>query len=71
MGRPDEAVRGQILAALHYTLGQMITPDNDWNVAPGALGAVPGTPIDRVVRIDYVQHVGSAMIRAVELLESP
>jgi hypothetical protein len=32
-------------------------------------GGVMGNPVDRVVRIDYVQHVCSAMIRAVELAE--
>ncbi|HET9624267.1 MAG TPA: hypothetical protein VFP84_22995, partial [Kofleriaceae bacterium] len=73
-GQPDLAVRDQIRAALAYTLGQQIRPDSDFNVALGPLGtgdgAVPGTPIDRNIRIDYVQHVCSAMIRASEWIDS-
>jgi hypothetical protein len=30
---------------------------------------VPANPVDRSVRIDYVQHVCSAMIRAIPLAE--
>ena len=46
-------------------LRQQIRADNDFYVAGDitGIGAVPGTPIDRLVRIDYVQHVCSAMIR--------
>ena len=32
---------------------------------------MPGSPIDRNVRIDYVQHVCSAMIRASEWIDQP
>ena len=69
-GAPDERIREQILAALHYVLRQQIRPESDWNV-PLAVGqgAVPASPIERNVRIDFVQHVCSAMIRAVELVE--
>jgi hypothetical protein len=68
-GTPDAAVRDQIRAALQYTLGQQIRPDNDFNVIGAGLGGMPGSPIDRNVRIDYVQHVCSAMIRASEVPE--
>jgi hypothetical protein len=37
-------------------------------IGPG-LGGMPGSPIDRTVRIDYVQHVCSAMIRASEFID--
>lgn len=70
-GRPEPAIRGQIEAALRYALGQQIRAESDFHVAGGVrgAGAVPGSPIDRRVRIDYVQHVGSAMIRWAALLE--
>ena len=70
-GTPDPEILKQIKAALKYTLRQQIRPESDYNVAAKAngLGGVPGSPIDRSVRIDYVQHVCSAMIRASELVE--
>jgi hypothetical protein len=69
-GQPEPAVRAQIEGALGYVLGQQIRAQSDFYVASGitGIGAVPGTPIDRQVRIDYVQHVGSAMIRYAALL---
>ena len=68
-GSPDPAVAGQIRAALQYALGQQIRPDSDYNVLGDGDGAMPGTPIDRNIRIDYVQHVCSAMIRASEWID--
>jgi hypothetical protein len=70
-GHPSPALRREILETLHYLLRQQIRPDNDFAVVPKAngLGGVPQNPVDRTVRIDYVQHVCSAMIRAVELAE--
>lgn len=70
-GRPDPAVRRQIKAALQYVIGQQITPDNDFAVIGPGLGGVPGSPIDRTVRIDFVQHVCSAFIRASEWIDDP
>jgi hypothetical protein len=69
-GRPEPAIRGQIEAALGYALGQQIRAESDFYVASGitGIGAVTGTPIDRGVRIDFVQHVCSAMIRYAALL---
>ena len=63
-----ELVR-QIRAALQYVLGQQIRADSDFDVVGQGDGAVPGTPIDRNIRIDYVQHVCSAMIRASEWID--
>jgi hypothetical protein len=70
-GQPSRALRQEILETLHYLLRQQIRPDNDFAVQKksNGLGAVPANPVDRTVRIDYVQHVCSAMIRAVELAE--
>jgi hypothetical protein len=70
-GDPDPKVREQIRAALQYTLGQQIRPESDFNVVGHGLGGMPGSPIDRNVRIDYVQHVCSAMIRASEWIDEP
>ena len=70
-GGGDPEIRRQILAALRYLLRQQVRPESDWNVAAkDALGGIPGSPLDRTVRIDYVQHVCSAMIRATELGEA-
>jgi len=70
-GSPEPAILRQILAAMKYTLRQQIRDDNSYAVAAKAkgLGGVTGSPIDRSVRIDFVQHVCSAMIRASELIE--
>ncbi|MBA3540970.1 MAG: hypothetical protein H0T79_15265, partial [Deltaproteobacteria bacterium] len=68
---PDLAVREQIRAALAYVIGQQIRPESDFNVVGSADGGMPGSPIDRNVRIDYVQHVCSAMIRASEWIDEP
>jgi len=73
-GSPDPRVAAQIRAALGYALGQQIRPDSAFDVASGPLGqgdgAMPGTPLDRNIRIDYVQHVCSAMIRASEWVDN-
>jgi len=63
-GVADPRLAGQIRAALQYLLGQQIRPDSEFDVVGEGDGAIPATPIDRNVRIDYVQHVCSAMIRA-------
>jgi hypothetical protein len=68
-GAPDPRIAGQIRAALQYVLGQQIRPDNAFNVVGQGDGGIPGNPIDRNIRIDYVQHVCSAMIRASEWVD--
>jgi len=68
-GTPDADVREQIRAALQFVLGQQIRPENDFAVVGAGLGGMPGSPIDRSVRIDYVQHVCSAFIRASEWID--
>ena len=70
-GTPDDDVRGQVRAALQYAVGQQITELNDFAVVGPGLGGMPGTPIDRNVRIDYVQHTCSAFIRASEWIDDP
>ncbi|HLL25776.1 MAG TPA: hypothetical protein VK427_26745, partial [Kofleriaceae bacterium] len=68
-GTPDADVKAQIRAALQYALGQQIRPENDFAVIGPGAGGMPGSPIDRNVRIDYVQHVCSAFIRASEFID--
>ena len=70
-GDPDPRIRAQIRATLQYLLGQQLRPDSDFSAAGGADGGLPGSPIERNVRIDYVQHVCSAMIRASEWIDQP
>ncbi len=67
-GAPDPRIADQIRLTLAYLLGQQIRPDNDFAAIGPADGGVPASAIDRTVRIDYVQHVCSAMIRASETL---
>ncbi|HEY0476705.1 MAG TPA: hypothetical protein VGD37_04225 [Kofleriaceae bacterium] len=69
-GAPDPRIAAQIRAALQYVLGQQIGPDADFDVVGQGDGAIPATPIDRNIRIDYVQHVCSAMIRASEWIDA-
>jgi hypothetical protein len=69
-GAPDVRIAAQIRAALQYALGQQIRADSLFNVVGEGDGAIPATPIDRNIRIDYVQHVCSAMIRASEWIDS-
>jgi hypothetical protein len=68
-GDPDPEIRAQIAAALQYALGQQLRPDDDFAVIGSADGGMPSSPVERSVRIDYVQHVCSAMIRASEWID--
>ncbi len=70
-GTPDHDIEEQIRAALQYVLGQQLRPENDFNVVGPGHGGMPGSPIDRNVRIDFVQHVCSAFIRASEFIDQP
>jgi hypothetical protein len=71
-GHRNQTIRAQIELAMRFALSQQLRADSLFSVPPhvNALGAVSGSPIDRAVRIDYVQHVCSAMIRTAEILES-
>jgi hypothetical protein len=70
-GHGDPEIREQIELTLHYALGQQIRPESAFNVVGEGLGGMPASPIDRNVRIDFVQHVCSAMIRASEWIDTP
>jgi hypothetical protein len=63
-GKPSPELKRQIELAMQYSLSQQVRQDALWNIkARDAVGAIPASPIDHSVRIDYVQHVCSAMIR--------
>ena len=68
-GDADPAIREQVRGALQYLLGQQLRPDSDFAAIGDADGGMPGSPVERSVRIDYVQHVCSAMIRASEAID--
>jgi hypothetical protein len=69
-GDPDPDIRAQITATLDYLLAQQVREESDWNVRSArSHGAITASPVLREVRIDYVQHVGAAMLRGAELLE--
>jgi hypothetical protein len=70
-GSPSEPLRQQILRSMEYALRQQVRPDSDFAVSPKAdgLGALPASSINRAVRIDYVQHICSAMVRSIPLVE--
>jgi hypothetical protein len=72
-GLPSEPMRQQILRSMRYALRQQVRAEGDFWVkaGTGGRGAITASPIDPVVRIDYVQHVCSALIRAVPLLSPP
>jgi hypothetical protein len=70
-GKPSRALERQIRQAMQYALSQQVRADGLWNVvARDAIGAMPASPVDHSVRIDYVQHVCSAMIRLASLMEA-
>ncbi|HJK97669.1 MAG TPA: hypothetical protein RMF84_10630 [Polyangiaceae bacterium LLY-WYZ-14_1] len=71
-GRPDPSLAGTIEATLRLLLR--------WRFAPGpthlfdrpeaAFGGIPESPASTMVRNDYVQHAGSALLRWAELLDA-
>jgi hypothetical protein len=67
----SEPLRQQILLAMRYALGQQVRPDSNfaWVDPRGPIGALTSASIDPRVRIDYVQHICSAMIRTAEILD--
>jgi hypothetical protein len=69
-GRADERIRMQVEAALRFLLQQQLQPDACYLCADPArsAGGFLESPAARRVRIDYVQHAGSALLRGSELL---
>jgi hypothetical protein len=70
LGRSGSETREQVLRAMQFLLGRQLRDDNAW-LAPApdeARGGIPQSDVKRQVRIDGIQHGGSALLRAVELL---
>jgi hypothetical protein len=68
--RSTTETREQVLSAMQFLLGRQLRDDNAW-LAPDpdeARGGIPQSDVKRQVRIDGIQHGGSALLRAIELL---
>jgi hypothetical protein len=66
----DRALRAQIDAGVRYLLRHQLTSDDGW-LMPNPTAASGGflmSDVDRHVRIDFVQHACSALLRAAEML---
>jgi len=70
-GRENQPLRQQILRSMRFALRQQVRPDNDfaWPAAAQPLGAITAASTSPVVRIDYVQHICSAMMRTAAILD--
>lgn len=71
-GRPAPelaAVDDELRRALGFVIRQQLSPGPAYLFRdPVAVrGAVPGSPVDPTLRIDYAQHAGSMMIRWLEV----
>jgi hypothetical protein len=71
--REDEALELQLRKSLALLIRHQLTPGLSHLFAdPAAVrGAMPGSPVDWQLRIDYAQHAGSAMVRWLELSSQP
>ncbi len=72
-GRAAPDTKRQIWRALEFLTRNQIRPDNTYLLHDGELsqGALMGSTVRRDIRIDYIQHACSAMIRATELFPDP
>lgn len=71
-GVRDDKLWRQIELAMTYALRQQFGKDSLYRIpwSAAALGAITTGPFDRNVRIDFVQHICSAMIRSSALLDA-
>ena len=62
--------REQVLDGMRFLLARQLDDDGAYLAADpeAARGGLPGSDVDRHVRIDFIQHSCSAMLRALELL---
>lgn len=69
-GQEDPLLRQTILRALRYLVDQQQRPVGGylWPRPELALGGISQTPMRSEIRIDYVQHAGMALLRAVPLV---
>jgi hypothetical protein len=69
-GAPVEATRQQVLLGMQFLLAHQLTDDNAYLMRnpEAARGGLLMSDVKRYVRIDFIQHSCSAMLRAMELL---
>jgi hypothetical protein len=69
--RENAPLREQIMRSMRYALRQQVRPDGDfaYDADAAPLGAITASSVDPTVRIDYVQHVCSAMLRTAAILD--
>jgi hypothetical protein len=69
-GRPDPATREQIRLGMQFLLAHQIRDDDAWLMQSpeAARGGFLMSDVKRYVRIDFVQHSCSAMLRAIPTL---
>jgi hypothetical protein len=69
-GRPDPATREQIRAGMQFLLAHQIRDDDTWLMQnpDAARGGFLMSDVKRYIRIDFIQHSCSAMLRAIPAL---
>ncbi|MBK8480506.1 MAG: hypothetical protein IPL40_04955 [Proteobacteria bacterium] len=71
-GQEDALLRRTVLEALRYLVDQQQRSSGGylWPRPELALGGITQTPVRSEIRIDYVQHAGMALLRALPLVPS-
>jgi len=69
-GEPQPDILETVLRSLRYLVDQQFRPEGMYLFArpDQALGGIGQTPLQPVVRIDYIQHTASAMARGLDLV---
>ena len=64
-------VEDQVRSALDFLLSQQFNVGHEYLFKNPYLieGALPGSPVDYTLRIDYPQHAGNAMLYYLDFLE--
>lgn len=67
----DRQLSNELDRALAFVLRQQLWTDMHLYADPDAVrGAIPGSPVDMDLRIDYAQHAGSMMVRWILLRDA-
>jgi hypothetical protein len=69
-GRPDPATLEQIRLGMQFLLAHQLRDDDTWLMQnpDAARGGFLMSDVKRFVRIDFIQHSCSAMLRAIPVL---
>ena len=69
-GEPQPDILETVRRSLRYLVDQQFRPEGMYMFArpESALGGIGQTPLQPVVRIDYLEHSGSAMARGLDLV---